>query len=406
MPILIRAAVMASALLFTSGAASAAPVSLAAALQSGAETSPRVAQARALLEAAEARARQAGVGPNPELGLVVENFGGTGPYRAFRSTETTLEVSQRFELGGKRSARRAAARAERDTAAIALLRAQADLARDIRVAHAELGAAAERVALAEDNVNRARELARITGLLVYNGRDPPLRKLRADAILAEATAEASRANGDYRIAQRTLMALTGIDDDDISAGDPTDIAPTPALPGMQTLDECFALAERDASNARIELARSDAVPDITAGGGIRRFGDGGETAIVASVSIPIPVRNRNQGGIAAARSDAVAADANLAQIRLDAGRNRRDAATRLAAADDRLAALSGAGIAQAEEAVRIAQIGYNAGKFSLVELIDAQAALNTAKLAVIEARLDRSRALAELIRFSAQCQTI
>ena len=402
MPALLRAAFLASALLFTYGAASAAPVSLAAALGKGAETSPRIAQARAQLEAAEARARQAGVGPNPELGLVVENFGGTGPYRGFRSTETTLEVSQRFELGGKRSARRAVAGAERDVAAIALLRAQADLARDIREAHAGLRAAAERAVLAEDNVNRARELVRITGLLVDNGRDPPLRKMRADAILAEATAEASRTYGDYRSAQRNLMALTGIDDDDIAAGDPTDIAPTPVLPGIPTVEERLALAERDAARARIELARSDAVPDITAGGGARRFGEGGETAIVASLSIPIPIRNRNQGGIAAARSDAVAAEAGLAQIRLDAERSRRDAATLLAAADERVAALSGAGSAQAEEAVRIAQIGYNAGKFSLVELIDAQTALNSARLALIEARVDRARALAALIRANAQ----
>ena len=402
MPVLMRAAFLASALLFTYGAASAAPVSLAAALDNGAETSPRIAQARAQLEAAEARARQAGVGPNPELGLTVENFGGTGPYRAFRSTETTLEVSQRFELGGKRSARRAVAGAERDVAAIALLRAQADLARDIREAHAGLRAAAERAVLAEDNVNRARELVRITGLLVDNGRDPPLSKLRADAILAEATAEASRTYGYYRSAQRTLVALTGIDDDDIAAGDPTDIVPTPVLPGTPTVEERLALAERDAARARIELARSDAVPDITAGGGVRRFGEGGETAIVASLSIPIPVRNRNQGGIAAAHSDAVAAEAGLAQIRLDAERSRRDAATLLAAADERVAALSGAGSAQAEEAVRIAQIGYNAGKFSLVELIDAQTALNSAKLALIEARVDRARALAALIRANAQ----
>lgn len=402
MIVLMRAAVLASALLFTTGAALAAPVSLAAALESGTETSPRIAQARAQLEAAEARARQAGVGPNPEMGLVVENFGGTGPYRAFRSTETTLEVSQRFELGGKRSARRAVARAERDAAAVALLRAQADLARDIREAHAGLRAAAERKALAEDNVYRARELVRIAGLLVENGREPPLSKLRADAILADATAEASRAHGDYRSAQRALIALTGIDDDEITAGDPADIAPTQVLPGIQTLDERFALAERDAAKARIDLARSDAVPDITAGGGLRRFGDSGDTAVVASLSIPIPVRNRNQGGIAAARSDAVAAEASLAQIRIDAERNRRDAATQLAAADERIAALSGTGIAQAEEAVRIAQIGYNAGKFPLVVLIDAQTALNSVKLALIEARLDRARALAALIRANAQ----
>jgi cobalt-zinc-cadmium efflux system outer membrane protein len=64
--------------------------------------------------------------------------------------------------------------------------------------------------------------------------------------------------------------------------------------------------------------------------------------------------------------------------------------------------LAGPGIAQAEEALRIARLGYNAGKFSLLELLDAQSALTQAKLNLIEARLDRARALAALIRANAQ----
>lgn len=403
MQIILRAAVSACALALTAATAHAAPVSLAEALAKSVELSPRLAEARARLEAAEARARQAGVGPNPELGLTVENFGGTGPYRSFRATETTLEISQRLEFGGKRRARVAVARAERDAAVVGLIRAQADLARDVREAHATLRAAADRAVLAEDNIDRANELVRTTGLLVDSGRDPPLRQLRARALLAEASAEASRTYGDYRAAQRALGALTGIPDPDISAGPTEDIEP-PSLPppGTPTLEERLAAAERDAARARIDLARSDAVPDPTVGGGVRRFGEGRETAIVATLSIPLPVRNRNQGGIAAARSDAVAAEANLAQIRLDGERARRDAYTSLTAAEERVAALSGAGAAEAEEALRIARIGYQAGKFSLVELLDAQTALNSARLSLIQARLDRARALADLLRANAQ----
>ena len=48
------------------------------------------------------------------------------------------------------------------------------------------------------------------------------------------------------------------------------------------------------------------------------------------------------------------------------------------------------------------KIGYGAGRFSLLELLDAQAALTTARTALIEARLDRARALAALIRANAQ----
>jgi cobalt-zinc-cadmium efflux system outer membrane protein len=122
------------AIVATGSHAWAAEVSLSDALAQGAQDSPRIAQARAQAQAAEARARQAGASPNPEISLEVENFAGTGPYRDTRSAETTLALSQRIELGGKRSARVAVAASERDFAVLSLRRAEADLARDIRTA--------------------------------------------------------------------------------------------------------------------------------------------------------------------------------------------------------------------------------------------------------------------------------
>ena len=399
MQLSFRAALLAGAIIFSSGTVCAKPISLADALARGGETSYRLTQAKAQLDAAEARARQAGVSPNPELGLEVENFGGTGPYRGNRSTETTLVISQRLELGGKRSARVEVARAERDFAGLAYVRAGADLARDIRVAHAELRAAEDRAVLARENVARAQELTRTASLLVEVGRDPPLRKLRADALLASARAEEARTFGGLLAAQGLLATLTGVDDPELTAGDDADLlsrdTPNAERP---SLDERLAQAERDAALARIRVARAEGVPDITGGIGVRRFNEGRENALIASVSIPIPVRNRNRGGIEAAQSDSIASEANLAQTRLDAARMRRDAAMAVGAADERLAALSGPGLHQAEEAVRLAGIGYRAGKFSLIELIDAQTGLNSARLALIEARLDRARALAALAR--------
>lgn len=142
--IFLRAAFLAGALLATGLAVNAEPIALPDALKKASESSPRISQAKAQAEAAEARARQAGVSPNPELGLEIENFGGSGPYRDFRSSETTLALSQRIELGGKRGARIAVAAAERDFALLAYKRAVADLERDVRVAHAELRAAEDR----------------------------------------------------------------------------------------------------------------------------------------------------------------------------------------------------------------------------------------------------------------------
>lgn len=403
MKLSLRAALLAGALIASSGAALAEPVSLAAALAQGAEQSPRVAAAKAKADAAEARARQAGASPNPELSLEVENFAGTGVFQGLRSTETTLALSQRIELGGKRSARVAVASSERDFAFLSFRAAEADLARDIRIAHAELRAAEDRAVLARDNVAQARELSRTARVLVEAGRDPPLRQLRADAVLAEAQAEEARAFGELLAARRFLADLIGSSDPELSAAPIYDEAAPGALPpATPSLDEQLAAAERDAAQARIRVARADAVSDVTASGGVRRFGEGRETAFVAGFSIPLPFRDRNRGNIEAAQADSLASEASLRLAGLDARRAQHDARMLLGAADARVDALSGPSLAQAEEAVRLARIGYGAGKFSLLELLDAQAALTTAKLALIEARLDRARALAALIRANAR----
>lgn len=403
MYISLRAALLAGAFAVSSALALADPISLSDALSQGTETSPRLVKAKALAEATEARARQAGVSPNPEIGLDVEDIAGTGAFSGLRSMETTIAISQRLELGGKRSARVAVARAERDIAFLAYQRAHVDLAFDIRAAFAQLQAADDRVNLARENVGRAEELAKTANILVEVGRDPPLRRLRADALLAEAKAEEAQRFGDLLTARRLLATLIGSVDSELSALPSNAEEQAPAMAaGISNLDEKLVEAERDAADARIKLARSNAVPDITASGGIRRFSEGRETAFIVGVSIPLPFRDRNRGNIEAAQFESIAANAALSIARLDASRARYDASIMLGAADVRLEALSGAGIAQAEEAVRIANIGYSAGKFSLVELIDAQTALNSAKLSVIEARFDRARALAALIRANAQ----
>jgi len=277
----------------------------------------------------------------------------------------------------------------------------ADVERDIRLAHAELRAAEDRAVLARDNVGAAEELARTARILVDVGRDPPLRQLRAESLLAEAKAEQARTFSNLLTARRLLVSLIGSDDPELTAIASEDVAPTALPPDGTTLNEQLATAQREVASARVQLARSEAVPDVTASAGVRQFRESGDTALVAGLSIPIPIRNRNRGNIEAAGAESNAAESALLLARIDANRAQYDAQMLLGAAETRYEALAGPGLQQAEEALRLARIGYNAGKFSLIELIDAQTALTTAKLNLIEARLDRARALAALIRANA-----
>ena len=72
------------------------------------------------------------------------------------------------------------------------------------------------------------------------------------------------------------------------------------------------------------------------------------------------------------------------------------------AATARLEVLDSKVVPQAQTAVDLARGGFEAGKFSLLEVLDAQAALTTARTELIAARLDRAKALAALERAAAQ----
>ncbi len=398
MPISLRAALMAAALV-TAFPALAEPITLEAAIERAIASQPRLAAAAARVDAAEARTRQANVGPNPQVSLEVEDFAGSGLFHGLDSTQTTLALSQQLEIGGQRGARRAVAASERDVAALALLRERIDLIRDVELAFAELDAATDHAVLARDNAEQAASLANTARILVAEGRDPPLRQLRAEAALAEARAAEAETFSLMLAARRNLSVLIGSDDPELTAvtgaPQPRERTNDPAFIGI---DERLAEAERQVAAARVTLARTAATPDVTVSGGLRRFNDGRDTALVAGVSLPIPIRDRNRGGIEAARADETAAEYQVQRVRAEARRDRAQAQMLVDAAETRLAALEGPGLAQAEEAVRLAQIGYNAGRFSLLELLDARGALTTARRSIIEARLERARAIAALNR--------
>lgn len=384
-------------------AVNARTITLQQALAQAHENSPLLRASQASLAAAEARAHQAGVSPNPELEVEVENALGTGRYGGFGGTELTVALGQRFERGGKRAARQALARAEVDLANANLTRARADVVRDVRTAYVETVSAEERLALSRETVARAEELARTARLMVETGRDPPLRQLRAEAALAEARAATQQASAAAGQARRALASLIGISDDDLDLEGP--IAEAIASPTSRDgvpIAMRIAEAERRVAEARIDVERSAAVADITARAGLRGFNDTNDVAVVGGITLPLTIRDRNRGGVEAARADLLAAEARAAQARLDAVREARDAQALLTAAEGRLRSLEGAGLEQAEEAVRVARIGYGAGKFSLFDVLDAQAALNTARTSIIEARRDRARARAALERAQAQ----
>lgn len=86
-------------------------LNLGAALQRALATSPRLTAAERDVGIAAGQRIQAGARLNPELSYEQDNSFGSGIYRGTKSAETTLQISQLFELFGKREARIAAGQA-------------------------------------------------------------------------------------------------------------------------------------------------------------------------------------------------------------------------------------------------------------------------------------------------------
>ena len=367
-----------------------APLTLQAAIERAVEADPGLRAARAGVDAARGGLRQARVRPNPELSAEVENFNGRGDLRGMTGAESTFSLSQELELAGQRSARIRLADRELHGAELDQVLRGLDLVRDVQGAYYDALAAAELVTIAEERLRTAEELNASVARRVAAARDPVMAGARAEAGVAEARIALTRARAEAATTRARLATYFGGEDGF------TLIAADFALPRAQdhehaaltdaSPDVARLAAERDRQGASVRVERSLAWQNPTLSFGYRRFEDlDGDGALVAGVSVPLGVFNRNQGSVARAR-----AEERRAELELEAGRRtlmREYAAVERAIAADAAAVQSTEDdvIPQAERALSLAQDGYNRGAFSYLDVLDAQRSLSDARQARVEA---------------------
>lgn len=379
-----------------------ANLTLQQALEEAEARSPAIVAARSAIRASEARLRQAGFRENPELSVEIENVLGTGDIGILRGAETTFAVNQRLDLGGRRAARVGVARAELAAEQLRLSIARAELAQQVREQFARAVTARDRLRLAEDTDQRARELARIAGVLVDAGRDPPLRAIRARSAAAQAAAELEAARAEERSARSTLVSLFGVTTPpETLAGPLLDLSPRNIDP-EQSLEVRLADLERLIAEANLRQALAATRLDFAFGVGVRHFAQTGDAALVAGLSMPLRVYDRNRGNVAAARANIETAEARRAGLLASATVRAQNAIATVEAAEIRVEALQNAAVPEAFEAMTLTQQAYREGRASLLELLDAQNAYTSAQAALLDARLALALATAELGRVAAQ----
>lgn len=379
MAISVRKLLGATLLWGAASVAQAQTLTLDTALQTAFANNPDLAAAQWDIEIAAGGRQQAGLIPNP-----VASWDAEDTRRDTRTT--TLKLSQTLELGGKRGARIDVATRAQDAAALALEQRRNTLRAEVIDGYYGALRAQERLDLAQRSLALAER-----GLVVANGRvtagkSSPVEAMRAQVQLSEIRLELNRAQMGLTDAYRRLAASTGSAATDFRAVT-TPSHSTPPLPSAthllarleQTAELRLAELQIVQNEASVGLEKAQRIPDLDVSIGSQYDASVRERVNLVGVSMPIPLFNRNQGNVLAAtrRVDQARDQRNAAELRLRT--ETRQALDLWQAANSEVRAFNQQILPAAQGAVDSATRGFEMGKFSFLDVLDAQRTLIAAR---------------------------
>ena len=264
---------------------------------------PELAVFSGEVRAREAAIVQARLLPNPELDVTATNLG-NDVLRDFDGPQATVSLSQIILMGGKRAAGVRVAGLDRDLAAWDYEVKRLDVLTRVAQAFVAVLQAQQGLVLANDLVALAERVVAAVAARVQAGKSSPVEESRARVALASIRIERERATRELEAARTGLAATWGSTAPRFTKalGRLEDIHPVPAVEDLarrlrQNPDLARWASELAGREASLDLERRRAVPDLTATLGITHFTDTDDSALIAGISIPLPILNRNQGNI-------------------------------------------------------------------------------------------------------------
>lgn len=344
---------------------------------------PGMMRATAAIEAARGRAQQAGLWPNPIVGIDGEEL---------RTDEAKygVFVEQEIPLGGRLGSARNAMLAEVKRLEADRERVRGAIVADLRTAWYGALAAQRRIEVLDTVARLSVEAVEITEQLYNVGAADRPDVLESEVEAGRARLALASARNQLAAASRRLAA---------AAGDPaleavvlagTLDAKAPDLPRDATIQRILTASPRvltaraamRAAEARVTQARRALGPELLLRGGMakvreteltRTSHDGWIGSFEAGISLPI--FNRNQGGISAALAEQRVAAADLSRLELDlnaeAHQTFADYLTALRASEEYRTNL----LTRAEEAYRLYLARYKEMAAAYPQVLIAQRSL-------------------------------
>ena len=287
---------------------------------------PELRAARADLEAAAARVQQAGLRPNPML-----DIGGQKAISPDNNLSVGLTVP--LDLNGRREGRVGVAEREVEVRRAQIAERERRLRADVRMKAGEVLAARRTLGVTDELVRANRQALALVEERVRQGAAPALEeslmRVEVNRLEAGRLLQASRAD----VATLQLKALAGTPPDEALdvRGDLSSPPPPPARADAlgrsveQRPDVRAARAEVAVAQAKVRKEQAEGRWDASVNVGYQRqdvgfnlrgLTDSGSTRQIqdvfhyfgAGLTVTLPVRNRNEGNVAAANAETTAAE--------------------------------------------------------------------------------------------------
>lgn len=376
------------------------PLTLERALRTAAENRAESLAAEHFVEAQQGAVRQASRAPNPVLSVQSENWRAADGFSVSHDVDAFVFITQQIETSGKRRLRTEAAEAD-----VRIAGAEREVLRwriesQVAVAWWDAYRAQQETALIEDSLGAAEELVRYHEVRLREGAGPEIDLIKVRVELEKerrrlAESRIAELNAKHRLLAEMASGMPA--DFQLRQGGESlaesEVSVASALANRPDLLLARRTAERDEALTSVQRAQTS--PDITPYFGYKRTG--GFSTLIGGVSIPLRIRDRNDGAIAHAGAQA---SRRKQLVRAAEMRIRSEVESALAAQQSRrqvAQSLQAGLVADAEQSHEIALAAYREGGVELLYVIDALRTLNEAKLLHLQAEFDYQLSRAETL---------
>ncbi len=351
-------------------------------------SNPAISQAAARVRALRGRWVQVGLAPNPTAGYTssdVGNEGSSGQQGGF--------VGQEFVTANKLGRNRAVAAAEISRAEQLLVAAQRRVQTDVRQAYYDALVAQKRVDLTEEIVRLTSESVDASKSLLEANEIAVAALLQTEIVEQNALIVQQTATNRLAQAWRQLSAVIGGTQLPIQPleGDPSQLPGLPAweeqLLRLQSESPEVASAVAGIERARRALNRAcvEAVPNVTTQVSVQYDDLTEDTIAGVQIGMPLPIWNRNQGGIRQAQAEVTESIRNLERVELNLNRRLADAFRQYSDAYVSARAYSADILPRSERTLSLVQAAYAQGEIGYLDLLAAQRAYSQTNLAYLDA---------------------